>query len=85
MKMGLVLSPAGCLGLACPGDGGERQSLEVYPPASPCSAFHRFEAQPEGRIQRQLVLNERLVSVPDAMRFFEEITATLMKGILPDE
>jgi predicted nuclease with RNAse H fold len=38
----------------------------------------------EGRLQRQLILNDRGLRVKDAMNFFEEITRfKLMKGILP--
>jgi hypothetical protein len=91
MKMGFSLfRRLDALGYQpCPSEGGERQSLEVYPHA----CFAVLLGMPpfpkhtlEGRIQRQLVLNERLVSVPDPMRFFEEITRhKLMKGILPDE
>lgn len=40
----------------------------------------------EGRIQRQLVLLEEGLDVPDAMDFFEEITRfRLLKSILPAE
>lgn len=40
----------------------------------------------EGRIQRQLVLKDAGVNVPDAMDFFEEITRhRLLRGILPTE
>lgn len=73
----------------CPADGQERQSLEVYPYA--CFAallghtpFPKHTL--EGRLQRQLVLHEQGVNVPDPMRFFEEITRhKLLKGILPTE
>lgn len=38
----------------------------------------------EGRLQRQLLLNDKDVDVPDPMRFFEEVTRyKLHKGILP--
>jgi hypothetical protein len=40
----------------------------------------------EGRIQRQLVLADQELDVPDAMDFFEEITRhRLLRGILPIE
>jgi len=40
----------------------------------------------EGRLQRQIALYDRKVDVPDAMRFFEEITRhRLLKGVLPVE
>ena len=38
----------------------------------------------EGRLQRQLLLNDKDVGVPDPMRFFEEVTRyKLHRGILP--
>jgi hypothetical protein len=38
----------------------------------------------EGRLQRQLLLNDKDVDVPDPMRFFEEVTRyKLRSGILP--
>ena len=38
----------------------------------------------EGRIQRQLVLSNQELDVPDAMEFFEEITRyKLLHGVLP--
>lgn len=38
----------------------------------------------EGRLQRQLLLNDKDVDVPDPMRFFEEVTRyKLHSGILP--
>jgi hypothetical protein len=40
----------------------------------------------EGRIQRQLLLQNKGIAVPDAMGFFEEITRfRLLSGKLPDE
>jgi hypothetical protein len=73
----------------CPRDGEELQSLEVYPHA--CFAVllghNPFPKHTlEGRLQRQLVLHEQKLNVPDPMRFFEEITRhKLLKGILPNE
>jgi Protein of unknown function (DUF429) len=72
-----------------PETGAERQDLEVYPYA--CYAvllgilpFPKHTL--EGRLQRQLALFERDVDVPDAMRFFEEITRhRLLNGVLPLE
>ncbi len=63
--------------------------LEVYPYA--CYAvmlgvipFNKYSL--EGRIQRQLVLHEHKLNVPDAMEFFEEITRhRLLNGILPGD
>jgi hypothetical protein len=70
-----------------PHDQAERQTLEVYPYA--CYAvmlgvlpFPKHTL--EGRIQRQIALYDCKVDVPDAMRFFEEITRhRLLKGVLP--
>jgi predicted RNase H-like nuclease len=40
----------------------------------------------EGRIQRQLVLHEQELNIPDPMRLFEEITRhRLLQGVLPVE
>lgn len=63
------------------------QTLEVYPHA--CYTVLMGQAPfpkttIEGRIQRQLVLYEQKVSIPDPMRIFEEITRhRLLNGILP--
>lgn len=64
-----------------------RQWLEVYPHASFTILLGR---QPfpkntlEGRLQRQLILFQREMAIPDPMRFFEEITRhRLLQGILP--
>ena len=73
----------------CPAESKDLQSLEVYPHA--CFAvllglapFPKHSL--EGRIQRQLVLYEHKVNVPDPMELFEEITRhKLLKGILPCE
>lgn len=71
---------------AYPHQEAECQSLEVYPHA--CYAvllgtlpFPKHTL--EGRIQRQLVLYENRLNVPDSMRVFEEITRhRLLKGML---
>lgn len=70
-------------------DNAERQYLEVYPHA--CYSV-LLEMLPfpkhslEGRLQRQLVLFELGINLPDPMRFFEEITRhRLLNGILPLE
>jgi hypothetical protein len=40
----------------------------------------------EGRLQRQLVLYEHKLKIPDPMRFFEEITKhKLLRGVLPTD
>jgi predicted RNase H-like nuclease len=68
------------------GDGAYLQWMEVYPHASyTCllglTPFPKHTL--EGRLQRQLVLYELKMNVPDAMRVFEEITRhRLLKGIL---
>ena len=72
---------------AFPDEGCPRQWLEA--PAQ--SGFHSWlgleplEAGTlEGRLQRQLVLADLDMDVPDAMEFFEEITRfKLLRGILP--
>lgn len=77
-----------------PGDGAQENpasliSLEVYPHA----AFTVLLGQTplpkrslEGRLQRQLILHDLKLQVPDPMRFFEEITKhKLLKGSLPLE
>ena len=62
-------------------------SLEVYPHACytallELAPFPKYSL--EGRLQRQLVLFENQVKVPDPILFFEEITRhRLLKGILP--
>lgn len=68
-------------------EGAGRQSMEVYPYA--CYSV-LVGARPlpknslEGRLQRQLVLHENQVAVPDPMDVFEEITRhRLLKGVLP--
>lgn len=63
------------------------QWLEVYPHAAFCALldltpFPKYTL--EGRIQRQLVLNDRGLHVTDPMRLFEEITRhRLLQGVLP--
>lgn len=91
MKMGFQLHRRlGALGYqAYPHDGVPLQCLEIYPYA--CYAvllgvlpFPKYTL--EGRLQRQLVLHEHKLHIPDPMRFFEEITRhRLLKGILPTE
>ena len=70
-----------------PRPGAERLCLEVYPHAafSVLLGLIPFGKNTlEGRLQRQLVLFEQKVEVPDPMRFFEEITRhRLLKGVLP--
>jgi len=74
---------------AYPHSMGGRQYIEVYPYACYAALLgllpfpkHTFE----GRIQRQLVLYDNEVNVPDSMRLFEEITRhRILCGILPLE
>jgi len=70
-----------------PKPGAERWCLEVYPHAafSVLLGITPFGKNTmEGRLQRQLILHEHNVEVPDPMRFFEEITRhRLLKGVLP--
>lgn len=70
-----------------PCEGAELQSLEVYPYASYAvmvGALPLPKHTLEGRLQRQLVLHENKVDVPDPMLIFEEITRhRLLKGVLP--
>jgi len=67
----------------------ERQSLEVYPHASFTALLEQFpfhKSTLEGRLQRQLLLFDAGVNVPDPMKFFEEITRMrILKGILPED
>ena len=64
-----------------------RKNLEVYPHAcySVLLGVLPFPKHSlEGRIQRQLVLFENEVEVPDPMDFFEEITRhRVLKGVIP--
>jgi len=72
-----------------PSTDSNRQVLEVYPHASYTvllgqAPFSKHSL--EGRLQRQLVLSELEINVPEPMRFFEEITRhRMLRGILPDE
>jgi len=74
---------------AYPAHAAALQSLEVYPHACYTSLLGvtPFPKNTlEGRIQRQLILYELRINVPDAMRIFEEITRhRLLNGILPTE
>lgn len=63
------------------------QFLEVYPHAS-FTVLLGLNPMPkqtlEGRLQRQLILYEKNVQIPDPMRFFEEITRyKLLRGNFP--
>jgi hypothetical protein len=69
-----------------PSEQAERQMLEVYPHAAFSVLLGVLPFQKntlEGRIQRQLILHEQRLQVPDPMRVFEEITRhRLLKGML---
>lgn len=73
--------------VAYPEAEAELQSLEVYPYAAYAvliGARPFFKHSLEGRLQRQLVLHEQQVDVPDPMSIFEEITRfRLLRGMLP--
>ena len=66
-----------------------RQSLEVYPHACYAGLVGHLPLPKhtlEGRLQRQLVLYECRLNIPDPMSLFEEITRhRLLQGILPLE
>lgn len=68
--------------------GSDLQLFEVYPQASFAVLLGHnplLKRTFEGRLQRQLILYENKVRVPDPMIFFEEITRhRLMNGIFPD-
>jgi len=74
-----------------PVDSSETQPpllwLETYPHAIFCALLGRtpFPKETlEGRIQRQLVLFDQKLRIPDPMNIFEEITRhRLLQGILP--
>ncbi len=70
-----------------PHDGATHQVIEVYPHASYAALLGQLPFDKdslEGRVQRQLVLYEAEVDIPDPMRFFEEITRfKFLQGILP--
>ena len=63
------------------------QFLETQPYACFCAMLEGIpfdKSTLEGRLQRQLLLNDKSLRINDAMEFFEEITRfKLMKGILP--
>ena len=72
-----------------PAQGKDRLLIEVYPHGcyTVLLGLAPFQKNTlEGRLQRQLLLFEQGINVPDPMRFFEEITRhRLLRGILPDE
>lgn len=72
-----------------PQDDYSHQYLEVYPHASYAVLLETTPLPKhslEGRLQRQLVLYENRLNIPDPMRFFEEITRyRLLHGIIQDD
>lgn len=89
MKMGFMLfSQLQKLGyLMYPDRDGDLVCLEIYPHASYAVLLETLPFQKytlEGRLQRQLVLYDRKIKLPDPMAFFEEITRfKILKGKLP--
>jgi hypothetical protein len=65
------------------------QVLEVYPHGAFTALLERIPFKKdtlEGRLQRQLVLHNRGLEIPDPMRIFDQITRyRLLQGILPLE
>lgn len=72
-----------------PSEDAAKQWMETHPHAAFCSLVgQNLLPKPtlEGRLQRQLALYERGISMNDPMSYFEEITRhRLLKGILPTE
>jgi len=72
-----------------PQDNYSHQYMEVYPHASFAVMLNTIpfpKHSLEGRLQRQLVLYEKKLNIPDPMRFFEEITRyRLLHGIIQDD
>lgn len=72
-----------------PSPGNERQLIEIHADSAFAVLLGAKKPLPaaslEGRIQRQLALQEKRLDVPDAMEFFEEITRhKLLSGKLPE-
>ncbi len=72
-----------------PDESSNRVCFEVYPHATFCALLGVLpfpKSTLEGRLQRQLVLYERGLRIPDPMELFEEITRhKLLNGVLPLE
>lgn len=71
-----------------PTPGSERQLMEVHPDGAFAALLGNklnSAASLEGRIQRQLLLQEEHVNVRDPMTFFEEVTRhRMLTGNLPE-
>jgi len=72
-----------------PSSGAPSQTLEVYPHGAYTALLGRtpfLKNSLEGRLQRQLILHNQGLDIPDPMRIFEEITRyRIMQGTLPLE
>jgi len=72
-----------------PQEKATRQCMEVYPHACYTTLLGNIPFPKhtlEGRLQRQLILYQQKLDIPDPMRLFEEITRhRLLQGILPLE
>ncbi len=72
-----------------PADANPRQFLEVYPHACYCAWLDRApqgKGTLEGRLQRQLILYEHGLPVPDPMFYFDEISRhRLLQGRIPTD
>jgi len=70
-----------------PNKNSKRQYLEVYPHASFTILLGQIPLQKRtlvGRIQRQLILYEKDMDIPDPMLIFEEVTRhRILQGIIP--
>jgi len=70
-------------------ENASRQYIETHPYACFCVLLEGIPfSRPtlEGRLQRQLLLNDKGLRITDAMEFFEEITRfKLLQGILPTD
>jgi hypothetical protein len=70
-----------------PVEGAPRQYLEVAPQATFTVLLGQIPSvreSLEGRMQRQLVLSDRKVKLPDPLDLFEEVTRfRILKGVLP--
>ncbi len=74
---------------AYPHQNGSHHSLETRAEAIYWRLLQNHPPLPdslEGRLQRQLILHDHQLPVPDAMNFFLEVTRyKLMRGALPDQ
>jgi len=72
-----------------PANGVGCQVLETHPFACFCALAESIpfpKPTLEGRLQRQLILNDKGLRITDGMTFFEEITRfKLIRGILPQD